>query len=166
MEKKEFWVEFTRKDKKQKEVTIRNFLLKNSDSVRLTRFIWRENFWKKTGHDEDSFFIKCIDSLKSSFVKKTKSTKRFNDVEQGKKKAEHYFFRTGEKVKQLLEKETLFFYPPINKDCSFYGFEDPTFYKKGAMVGGVISHESLTFLYLGEKDSRYFKSKNIGFLGN
>jgi hypothetical protein len=160
--RKECWIEIDQNDK-SKEKSLRNFLLKNSDTLRLTRFVWRDNFFWKKGHDEDHDFIKNFSNLKSSFLRKIENNKRFNDIEQGKR-FEHYFFRINGKIKKLLDKETLFFYPPVGKACSFYAFEDPTFYKKGKMVGGAISHENQVFFYLNERDALNFKNKFNAFI--
>ena len=167
MEKKEYWIgPLYGKDSKRLEVSIRRFLLKNSDVLRLTRMCYRENFFNIKGDNHDPIFIHVKKNLQKYFIKKVRSNKRFNDISQGKNISfEHYFYKLSKKIRDLINKETLFYYvPALHPKDNFYGFEDPTFYKKDRMIGCVISHEKMVAIYLSDYEKNTLEKKSISFI--
>lgn len=159
----ECWVDTA----KTKEELIRKYLVKNSDAVRLTRWIETEIglfYIKKYADDKDKDFLGVLASLQEDFLKKIINNKRFNDIPQGKNsKYEHYFYKLSKEIAGMLNKETLFWWVMPPKKCSFYGFQDLAFYKKGQMIGAIISHENYAVLYLKEKEKKSLENKGFTF---
>ena len=178
MKKKECWIELNKKEFEKQEELIRRFLLKNSSILRLTRITWcpalfgfitligKKGSKKAFGTDTDPKFIKFNERLESDFIKRIVNNKKYNDLKQPlNQKYEHYFYKLSRKLRDLINKETLFF-TNINNYYdteNFYGFEDPTFYKNKEMIGYVISHELQVGLYLTEKERHNFENKGIKF---
>ncbi|MDO8553698.1 MAG: hypothetical protein Q7S22_02735 [Candidatus Micrarchaeota archaeon] len=160
---KEYWVDTD----KTKEELIRLYLLKNSDALRLTRMEQTTLglfYIKKLVEDDDPFFLAVVKNLEKDFLKKVINNKRFNDLPQGKNsKYQHYFYKLSANIKKMLDKETLFWWVMPPKNDSFYGFEDPSFYKKGKMIGSIISHEMYVALYLSVKEKIALENKDFIF---
>jgi hypothetical protein len=137
------------------EKTLRWFLLDHCDTLRLTAVTTTEiGFFafRRYGGSSDPKFLKTLERLEPHFIEKIVNNKRFEDVEQGKRaRFHHYLYLLTPGLKQLVDKETLFF-DSMTSD-NLYGFEDPTFYKNGAMIACTISHEDLIVLFL-DKDER------------
>jgi hypothetical protein len=147
--RKEYTISFNRARKSEK--VIRDFLLKKSNIIRLTKIYWSEFKFpqiKKFGGENDPNFAKVLNNLKPAFIKKITNNKRFNDMDQGKKLFDHYFYKITPEVKELINKETLFWNSA--KSEHFYGFEDLTFYQDDTMIGSVITHEPIVILYLND----------------
>ncbi len=78
------------------------------------------------------------------------------------KKTEYFYFKLSNKIKQLINKETLVW--NVSPACdSFYGFENPTFYKKKEIIGEIISHEPIIFLFLTQREKSTIEKKGIEF---
>lgn len=165
------------KNFKKWEKTLRDFFLNNSDTLRLTRITWGSSLFglitiinkksgKTGGTDNDPKFIEFRDSIKKDFIKKIVSNKKYSNIKQPlKQKFEHYFYKLSEKIKTLINKNTLFFNLLLSKSSDdFYGLEDPTFYKKGKMLGCVISHEQQISLFLTNKEKEMLERKGIEFI--
>ena len=155
---KEFFLQLN----KEQEQILRCFLIHNTDTIRLTRIIWHHLIlpYKTIGSDKDPKFIQLVTSLKDDLIKKEVSNKKFNDVEQGKRKRfEHYYYKLSPAIIKTLNTETLSFKTPPN--TLFYGFEDPTFYKNNRMIASIISHENTAILYLDDKQAKELRGKNL-----
>lgn len=165
--KKEYWIE---EDQcYQCENVLRNFFIKKADRMRVTHVPWTEGFFWRVRHgtENDLEWIKTKESIRPFFIKKVVNNKRFNDLEQGKWKYTHYFFRLTKEIKDMLTKETLLW--PVNPPASsgsFYCFEDPTFYKGNNLIGGVVTHEPYTFLYLTDIERKQLEKKCLTFKNN
>ncbi len=147
------------------EPVLRHFLLSHSDSIRLTEIRHVEiGFFriKRFGGEKDIKFIETLGKLKPFFIKKITNNQKYNDIEQHKNaKYNHYFYRLTPTLKTIINKEKLFFnYPHFG---SLHGFEDPTFYKKEVMMGGVITHEPIIILYLTAGEKSALEKKGVFF---
>ena len=161
--KKEYWVEEQQALKFESE--LRSFLFQKADMLRLTYEPWTEGFfwWRvRHGAENDPEWIRTKENLRLFFMKKVVNNKRFNDLEQGKWKYTHYFFRLTRKIKDMLTHETLFWSvnPPV-AGGPFYCFEDPTFYKGDDLIGGVISDMPYVFLYLTDTERKQLEKKGL-----
>jgi hypothetical protein len=141
------------------EIILRQFLLEKADKIRLTRYIWGIIF--KHGQDSDPKFIMVKNNLNTDLLRVEKNNTKFNDIEQGNQVFEHYFYQFSDNIKNLLNKETLFFDQIPNSSKSFYGFQDPTFYINNKMLSCVISHEQEIIFDLSEKEISLLKSKSV-----
>ena len=145
------------------EKTVREFLLRKGDTLRLTRSSsWTEFKWLwivRHGTDKDAKVMRVKESLKPEFKKKIINNKLYDDASQWKFKYSHYFFRLSAPIKKKLQEETLLWnmFPPTSKN--FFGFEDPTFYKEKEMIGGVVSHERYIFLCLTHAEKKALEKK-------
>ncbi len=151
----------------ESEEIVREFLLKNSDSLRLTEVhSINLGFFKinRDGGVKDEKFIETLDRIKPFFIKRITNNKKYNNIEQRKKaKFTHYFFKLSPKIKKMISQSTLFWnYAPLSHGL-FYGFEDPTFYKKDIMIGCVITHEPIILLYLTPKEKLKLEKKGVFF---
>ena len=148
MEKKEYWV-----NERTPENLIRNYLLRNADSVRLTNIQWTDIFkFKKYGTENDPIFLKTINNLKGDFIKKSKDDGYW-----------YYYFRLSAKLKSIFNKETLFWGATPSYSKNFYALEDPTFYKRKIIIGRIITHERIVSLYLTNTEKENLERKNINF---
>lgn len=149
----------------QNEAIVREFLLHKADTIRLTSVVRTELRWFKIikrGGQQDPQFVKTLNRLHQDFQRKVTNNKRFDDIRPGKKAIfTHYFYRLSVNLKKKLNQETLFWllFPPTSKN--FYGFEDPTFYHKNKMIGGVISDERYFFLYLTEAEKKRLEAQGV-----
>ena len=163
MIRKEYSLSFDKAEKSEQ--AVRKFLLRNSDSVRLTEVHSVElGFFKikRRGGEKDRRFIETLEKLKPFFIKKIINNKKFNDIEQSKKaKFTHYLYRLSPKLKLIINQEKLFFNYPNTKDL--YGFEDPTFYKNDLMIGSVITHEPIIIMYLTVTEKSTLEKKGVVF---
>ncbi len=163
--RREHTISFDRAIKAEK--AIRTFLLRESNVVRFTEVHWSELSplkLEKLGGDEDIKFINALNMLHPFFIKKITNNKRFNDIPQRKSfKYNHYFFRLTPKLKRLLTKETLFWSSMPPYSTSFYGLEDPTFYKEEGMIGSIITHEPIAILYLTASEKKELQRKGVKF---
>ncbi len=81
----EYTLSFDKAEKSEK--VVREFLLNNSDSIRLTEVHGLKiGFFKinRLGGDKDEKFIEMLDQIKPFFIKKITNNKKYNDIEQGK----------------------------------------------------------------------------------
>lgn len=151
---------------KKSEKVIRQFLLKNSDILRLTEHHWSEiKFFKikRHGGEKDEKFLSTLESFKQYFIKKVISDKKFNDLKQpGKSKFTHYFYKLSPKIKNLLNEETLL-WNHCFESKNFYEFEDPTFYNKNVMLACAVTHEPYIVLYLTEKEKKSLEKQGVLF---
>jgi len=148
------------------EKILRNFLLRNSNILRLTAVKWIEVswliLWRRKGGDNDPLFKKTKERLQKYFLKKIINNKRFDDVVQRKKaRYEHYFYKLSANLRKSLNEETLFWPFPPESSKNFYGFEDSTFYRDGHKLGCVISHENYVFLYLTPSEKKQLERLDI-----
>jgi hypothetical protein len=155
--------------KKDCEKTIRQFLLTNSDTVRLTSI--REGeiglFYIKHYDEKDPGVQKILEHLKPDFIRKLVNNNRFTDIPQGgKREFDHYFYRLSAKMKRYFNEETLVWpmYPPVSKH--FFSLQDPTFYKKGNMIGCVVTHERYVSLSLTPQQKKQLEKKGVKFYDN
>ncbi len=150
---------------KEQENIVRQFLLINSDTFRITSARWVElGFLSliRKGGKNDPKFIDAKRKLEKYFVKKIINNKRYDNLEQFKNSEfEHYFYKLSKEMKNRINKETLIWQvnPPENK--TFYGFEDPVFYKKDKIIGFVISHECYIFLNLNKPEKKNLNRKGV-----
>lgn len=176
MIRKEYFVQIPyNKGFKKPEEAVRKFLLKGSNTVRLTRVNWsvslfgfltavNRKFGKQFGNDNDPKFISFRDKIQKDFIRKAVNNKKYANIQQGKQKWEHYFYRLSNDMKALFNKETLFFNPLLSASSpNFYGFEDPTFYRKDKIIGYVISHERMVVLYLTEQEKKLLEKQGVFF---
>jgi len=165
MERKEYTIWDYKKIKKSEKI-IRNFLLKNSDTLRLTEHKWSEiKFFKikRHGGEKDEKFVSVLELLKPYFIKKVISDKKFNDIKQlGKSEFTHYLYKLSPKLKSLLNKETLFWHHCFESK-NFYGFEDPTFYNKNTMLACAVTHEPYIVLYLTQQEKKLLEKQEVLF---
>lgn len=165
--KKEYWIEFNsinREKQVQIEKIIRKFLLSKSNNIRLTRIQWYEFLPpKKLGTDEDLKFIGCSKNLEKSLIKRILANWKYNHIIQSKENnIEHYIYKITNKIRLLINKETLFWNSSPPNSIGFYGFEDPTFYKKDELIGGIISHEKMIYINLSDNEKKSITKKGIG----
>ncbi len=159
-----YWVDnIVKEEKKNPEPIVRSFLLQRSDTFRLTRLNWQVFSWfrfQKWGHDDDLNVIRVLNTLKEYFRKKIKSNRM---DEKGKiKEFEYYFYDLDSDLKEIIDTETMVWnvLPQLPGD-RFYGFEDPTFYKKNKIVGEVISHEGDIYLYLSDSEKKKLEAEGV-----
>ncbi len=151
--------------KKTSEKLVRDYLLRNSDTVRFTKSPEGQlvGFFRYEKFADSPRFTETLKKLEKYFIKTMRNNERFNEIPQGKNDLyEHYFYRLEPGLKKLINKETIFYYtiPPSSEN--FYALEDPTYYKKGKMLGSVTGHEPCVFLYITEKEKR--KLEKSGFI--
>ncbi|MBI2106922.1 hypothetical protein HYT57_02960 [Candidatus Woesearchaeota archaeon] len=165
MKRKEYVI-WNYKNLEKSEKLIRKFLLKNSDTLRLTELKWTEVKLfkiKKYGGEKDERFVSILEKLKKNFIKKVTSDKKFNDLKQpGNSKFNHYFYKLSPKLKSLLNEETLLWHHCLESK-NFYGFEDPTFYSKNVMLSCVVTHEPYIVLYLKEQERKLLEKQGVKF---
>ncbi|MBI4159418.1 hypothetical protein HY500_04135 [Candidatus Woesearchaeota archaeon] len=165
MKRKEYII-WDYKKLKKSEKTIRKFLLKNSDTLRLTEHHWVHiKFFKlkRHGGEKDDRFVSILEKLKQHFIKKVTSDKKFNDLKQpGNFKFNHYFYKLSPKLKSLLNEETLLWHHCFESK-NFYGFEDPTFYNKKNMLACIVTHEPYIILYLTEQEKKSLEKQGVLF---
>lgn len=147
------------------EVALRNYILSQADTVRLTQTETRYGFlFRKKGHDQDPKFQKTLEALKDDFIRKEIDKERYH-IEQGFGQTfKHYFFKLSPRIKEIINKYTLvwMFWPQLESEL--YGFEDPSFYKDDRLIAHVISHENQLYLYLDEGLANSFmKQLNVEF---
>ena len=138
-------------------------MLSKADQVRLTAAQWQEGLYgKRFGSEEDASFRSVLAALSSDLISVEVSRFRYNDVMQPAGEYQHYYYRLSAELKGLLDRQTLL-WGSWNWG-SLYGFEDPTFYSASTgtreMVGSVISHEPLIYLYLDLQDYEAFSTEH------
>lgn len=161
---KEYWFEMPRGEKfSMAEKAISQILFKRSNIVRLTRMNWREGFlFKKKGDDKDTISIEVRKNLTPYFIRKEFGSRSY-DLSKKNKSSEHYFYKLSKKLKELLNKDGIFFYPAVTKEYEFYGFEDLNFYNNDKLIGEIISHERMGSLYLTVKDKKNLEKNGVIF---
>jgi hypothetical protein len=115
------------------------------DTVRFTKIVEREQtppllrlfgIRRFVPTDTDEHFEKTKALLKKDFIRKERNNRRFNDITQPSGTFEHYFYKLTPKLKRLLRDDEY-----CDSGRKLYGFEDPTFYRKGKIIGCYISHD-------------------------
>lgn len=144
---------------------IRDFLLENSDTVDLTEIEEKVVSWlflsKKDGGKSDKRFLRTLDNLKEDFIKIVVNNTRFGGVEQFENdRYKHHYYKLSPNLKKLIIKDDFF---PHYFGNTFYGFEDPVFYRNGVMIGSVTSHHDLFLLYLTNAEKEELKNKGLKF---
>ena len=154
-----------RKSEKQ----IRKFLFNKADAIRLTEYTWTEfSLWQKDhfvkvikhGGGKDRRSISVIDALNPFLIRRFSDHTRYDNVRHPFISA-HYLYKNVRGLRALLNKETLIWRSEISK--RFYGLEDPTFYKGKAMLGSVITHESMIILYLTNSEKKMLEKEGVIF---
>ncbi|GEM_PF-2873492 len=143
--------------KKTAEIKIRKWFLSRSDMIRFTKSLETELHvfpLKITKFADDKRFHECMLRLEKEFVRKEENNKKYNNLAQGKKVFTHYFFTLSKKIKTMLNKESLLYWmvPPSSR--YFFALDDPIFYKGKKMIGGVIGHEAMVYVYLTAEEKR------------
>lgn len=157
------------------EAFLRYYLISTADQIRLTQKIRKvfnpfsfKNFslGRKFGGDDDPKFQKTLANLKDDFILKQTDEKLYH-LDQGKGKIYyHYFYSLSPKIIEMIKKSTLIWlhYYTDDEYEPFYGFEDPSFYKDGKLIGHVVSHENYVNLFLDEDIAYTFMRRlNVQF---
>jgi hypothetical protein len=164
MERKKYHLCFDKAEKYEKD--IRRFLLSSSDVIRVTEHHWTEvKLFKitKYGGEHDERFMAVVKELKPFFIKKIINNEKYEGIVQSKKaEFTHYFYKLSPKFKKMLCEDTIIWLDAAFSK-NFYGFEDPTFFKKNTMIGSVISHEPIISLYLTDKEKKELDRKGVMF---
>jgi len=173
MKRKKYIISFAQAWKAEK--LFKNLFLKHADMLRLTRSEWIEYkigfprliTKQHYGHDADPHFQDSMKAFKPYFLRKIRNNMRFNDIPQpNNQQFTHYFFRLSQKIKDMVNDESLYFYPGTggpNYSKHFYGFEDPTFYKSEQMIGSVIGHEPIVTLFLIDSEKKQLGKQGVKF---
>ncbi len=145
---------------KTQEKFLRNYLLQNSDTLRLTNHLFSEVRLfriKRYGTRSDQWLTKTLALLQPYFQKKVINNRLYNDIPQRQgAKYHHYFFNLAKPVKKMLMFQGLFWGVHASP---FYTLEDPAFYKNNKLVGGAVSHEGYIYLNLSEPERRKIEKK-------
>lgn len=172
MERKEYLVYLDESEEVEK--IIRVFLLRNSDTVRLTRQDW--SYYSKDvkggtpdpespnivifGDDNDPKFIKTLKNLKPDLIKKIVNHRRYDcETEDRDFEVEHLYFKLSKKFNDLINEETLIWNCEYSK--RFYGFEDPNLYKDGVKIAKVTSHHRNVMLYVTDAEKKELEKKGL-----
>lgn len=137
------------------EGAVRQFLLSESDQVRFTAIESDDsNSNPHSDVQKHHSFLSTPQILSEDLISNEVSQVRFNGVKQSEGEFRHFYYRLSPRLKEMLNQQTLL-WGSWNWGA-FYGFEDPTFYSGRTgwkeMVGSVISHEPLIYLYLNNED--------------
>ena len=166
---KSIWTTHQKESEVEQEKIIRNFLLSHSDMLRLDNEPWTVFpvlNWKKfslirrLGNQEDQEFLKTLSNLKEVFIEKWADTEKYHVEQPTNHLTEHYLFNLTVKLKKLLNESTLFW---MTYQEPFYGFENPSFYRKQELLGHVISHERIILLNLFSEEVIELKNQGIDF---
>lgn len=159
-----------RKRAEQKERAVREFLLSQSDIVRLTAaprtffpvLNWKQfSLFRRIGDEHDPKFLEVLDSFKSEFIEKVVNNERYHVEQFRNSRFEHYVYHLSPRLKELFNTYRLFWYP--SEHTSFYTFEDPSFYQGGGLLGHVVSHESQAFLNLTPTEKALLEKQGVDF---
>ncbi len=122
------------------------WFLQNADIVRWTRRSWTKGiiFRKKIAGDDDPQFKSAFEGLQVDFLRKVKNNQEYGEDETSQSN-EHYFFRLSPRMKKKIKEELLQWNSTLHLP-TFYGFEDPAFYKGDKILGYIISHEGMVFV--------------------
>ncbi len=180
MKRREYSLSFQKAEKAEKE--LKKFFLKEADMVRFThRPIAQTSKGSKAfvvlgvgksrdkksvvhGDKKDPFFVQLLKELQKDFVKKARNDLLFYGIKHKGELFDHYFYRLSSGMKKRLNSNSL-----CKPCCANYPmrrlpyFEDPTFYKKGKMIGSIISHEPMVFLFLTDDEKKGFDRLNVEF---
>jgi hypothetical protein len=140
-----------------KREVILNFFMNDSNQVRFTWIEWSSLwffYFKRYWWEKDEKFKTVLVNLEKYFIKKETNNLLYNDSPQlSNLLFSHYYYRLSQEIKdKFLGDEYLF--KSANLDDYFYCFEDPVFYMDDKIIGWVITHENMVFLYLDEQEKK------------
>lgn len=149
---------YVNEEDKDKISIITRFFLSKADTMRLTQRCDGRIGLIFTRPDEK--WLKTIESLKIDLIKIERNNLLYNSIPQHKHYYNHYFYKLSKNFRKKLSDVGVYWddYSDVNE---FYGFEDPTFFKKGKVLGGIISHEGMVWFTLEKKALKELNQKGI-----
>lgn len=155
----------------QYELIIRNFVFNKADTLRLTRHQWSIGcfppFWFlssfQKGKNTDPNYKKVFQEIQSDFIKKESNNFKYDDLKQSRE-SEHHYLKLSEKIKKRLISSTLLWQFDEMDLKSWYGYEDPTFYRDNKLICSVISHEEMVIFDLENEEYQTLKEQGIKFV--
>ena len=143
---------------------ITHILLQQATIVQFTRHQWKNISlfcWKRCGHDSDPAFQRVRQQLEQYTIKNVSRPLQYGHVLKGK---EPYWYKLSPALKFKFKHSGLLWDIYISSPKNqWYGFENPYFYQKTHLIGGVISHEPMIFLHLNQAEKTKLEKKGVVF---